>query len=80
MCSSALARAGDNVTGARLSRTGRRLSLQRFGKLLLAPLEQAEREGVRGRSWQDLKRLLLNPWVGTMGRTVVGLDVWWLLL
>ena len=61
MCSSALARVEDNVTGARLSRTGRRLSLQRPGKLLLAPLEQAEREGVRGRSWQDLKRLLLNP-------------------
>lgn len=35
--------------GARLNRTGRRLSLRRFGRLLLALLEQAEREGVCGR-------------------------------
>jgi hypothetical protein len=39
-----------NVVGAHLSRTGRRLSPPHFEKLLLALLEQAEREDVRGRS------------------------------
>ena len=61
MCSSALVQVAGNVMGARLSRTGRRPSPRRFEILLLARLEEAEREGVRGRSWQDLKRLLLRP-------------------
>ena len=40
--SSTLAQAEDNVTGAHPNRIGHRLSLQRFGKWLLALLEQPE--------------------------------------
>jgi hypothetical protein len=47
--------------GARLSRTGRRLSLRHCGRLLLALPEQAEQEDVRGRLWQIVRRLLLRP-------------------
>jgi len=61
--------------GARLSRTDRHLSPPHFGIWLPVLLEQAARAGVRGRSWQVVKRLLLHLWVGMMGRTVVGLDV-----
>ena len=65
---------------AHLSRTGRRLSPPHFGILLLGLLEQAEQEGLRGHLWQVVKRPLLRPWVGMMGRKVVVLGVWWLLL
>lgn len=80
MCSSALAQGEGNVMGARLSRTGRRLSPPRSGILLLALLEQAEQEDVRGHWRRVVRPLLSRLWVGMMDRIVVGLGVWWLLL
>ena len=65
---------------ARLSRTGHRLSLRRFGILLLASLGQAEREVVRGRSWQVVRWHWLRLSAGKMDRTMAGRDVSWSLL
>jgi hypothetical protein len=66
--------------GARLSRTGRRPSLRRLGRSLLALSEQAEREDLSGHWWQVVKQQWLRLWAGMMDRIVVGLDVWWLPL